>query len=187
MQLKNIIKTALFTAIIAVCTLVSIKMPTGVSLTLQTFAIALAGFFLGWRYSAFAVLAYILLGVIGVPVFSNFQAGPQVLFGLTGGFIFGFIPFAMLSGIRFKSRILRIVFSFIGLMICHVLGVAQFAVLYKITFWKSFIMVSVPYLIKDFASVVLAYLIAFAVEKRCPQVMVGIKTEDNNVTPNTAA
>ena len=81
----------MFTAVLAVLSILQIPMPTGVPITLQTFAMALCGYVLGWQSGVAATLLYIVLGTVGVPIFAGMSAGPGVLFGYTGGFIFGFI------------------------------------------------------------------------------------------------
>ena len=75
------------TAIIAVLSQITIPLPTHVPVTLQTFAVALAGYFLGWKGGAVSALVYGLLGAIGVPVFAGWSGGFSVIVGYTGGFI----------------------------------------------------------------------------------------------------
>ena len=88
---KTIVTVGMFTAVLAVLSILQIPMPTGVPITLQTFAMALCGYVLGWQLGISATLLYIVLGTVGVPIFAGMSAGPGVLFGYTGGFIFGFI------------------------------------------------------------------------------------------------
>ena len=88
---KTIVTVGMFTAVLAVLSILQIPMPTGVPITLQTFAMALCGYVLGWQSGVAATLLYIVLGTVGVPIFAGMSAGPGVLFGYTGGFIFGFI------------------------------------------------------------------------------------------------
>ena len=92
----TIVSIGLFTAIICVLSQIAIPLPTNVPITLQTFAIALAGYFLGWAKGTVSVIVYIFLGGVGVPVFANWKGGFGVLTGNTGGFIWGFILFALL-------------------------------------------------------------------------------------------
>ena len=68
-------------------------------------------------------------------------------------------------GMRLSRRPLAPVLGFVGLMLCHCAGAAQYAILSEITFAQSFLAVSVPFLIKDFASVTLAFLIALRLNK----------------------
>lgn len=132
-----------------------------------TFAMALCGYVLGWQLGISATLLYIVLGTVGVPIFAGMSAGPGVLFGYTGGFIFGFIFLTLLCGISVhrKNAAVKIVLGLAGLIICHLLGAIQYAVLAKITLGASLVAVSLPYLVKDVISVVGAYLVAIAVRK----------------------
>ena len=132
---KTIVTVGMFTAVLAVLSILQIPMPTGVPITLQTFAMALCGYVLGWQLGISATLLYIVLGTVGVPIFAGMSAGPGVLFGYTGGFIFGFIFLTLLCGISVhrKNAAVKIVLGLAGLIICHLLGAIQYAVLAKIT------------------------------------------------------
>ena len=87
--------------------------------------------------------------------------------GAVGGFIFGFIFLTLLCGIsvRRKNPAVKIILGVIGLLICHLLGAVQYAVLAHITIGASLVAVSLPYIVKDVISVVGAYLVAIAVRK----------------------
>lgn len=89
---KKMVYTALFAALIAVLSQISIPLPSGVPITLQTFAVAFAGFFLGRKYGLAAVAVYVALGAAGAPVFAGFTGGAYKLVNVTGGFIWGFSP-----------------------------------------------------------------------------------------------
>lgn len=97
--IRDICFISIFTAIIAVCAQLSIPMPMGVPFTMQTFAIPLAGVILGAKRGTLSVIVYILLGIIGVPVFAGFKGGFGVLFGATGGYIITFPLMALFAGI----------------------------------------------------------------------------------------
>ena len=128
---------------------------------------AIEQYVLGWQLGISATLLSIVLGPVGVPIFAGMSAGPGVLFGYTGGFIFGFIFLTLLCGISVhrKNAAVKIVLGLAGLIICHLLGAIQYAVLAKITLGASLVAVSLPYLVKDVISVVGAYLVAIAVRK----------------------
>ena len=100
---KKLVYTAVFAAITACLAQITIPMPSGVPITLQTFAVAFAGFFLGAKCGLAAVGIYILLGAAGAPVFSGFTGGAPHLIGLTGGFVWGFLP-CRLWRLRGRSR-----------------------------------------------------------------------------------
>lgn len=165
---KTIVEIAMFTAILAILSQVSIPMPSGVPITLQTFAVALIGVVLAWKFGAVSVIVYILLGAIGVPVFAGFSGGAQVLVNYTGGFIWGFIFMAALCGVGsvMKNKVLGFVVGMAGLAICHLLGVLQFMVVMGMGFGESFALVSAPYLIKDVISVILAFVVGGQIRKR---------------------
>ena len=86
--------TALFTVLLAVCAWITV--PLTVPFTLQTFGVFAALGTLGGRRGTYAVAAYLLLGLAGLPVFSGFRGGPGVLLGTTGGYILGFLASALL-------------------------------------------------------------------------------------------
>ena len=90
LYVKDICYIALFTALIAILAQISIPLPGGVPLTLQTFAVPLAGLVLGSKRGTIATVVYVLLGAVGVPVFSNFTVGLGIVLVLTGGFIVSF-------------------------------------------------------------------------------------------------
>jgi biotin transport system substrate-specific component len=95
---RDICMTGIFTAIMAVMAQISVPMPLGVPMTMQTFAIMLSGVMLGAKGGFFSTLAYVLLGAAGVPVFANFTGGMGIILGPTGGFIVSFPIFALLIG-----------------------------------------------------------------------------------------
>ncbi|MBQ8515196.1 MAG: biotin transporter BioY [Ruminococcus sp.] len=163
---RNITKTALFTAVLCVSSLLSIPLPSGMPLTLQTFAVALAGFVLGWREAAASVGVYLTLGAVGLPVFSGFSSGFARLFGLTGGYLWGFLFLAAACGaVPRTKRLLSIGTALLGLALCHLLGTAQFALVSGASPAAAFLMASAPYMIKDVLSVLGAFLLAAVLEK----------------------
>ena len=165
---RSIVAVGVFAAVIAVLSQISIPMPSQVPVTLQTFAIALAGYVLGWKRGLGAVVIYVLLGAVGVPVFANFTAGFQILMGPTGGFIFGFFGMAVLCGIggKQKNKPLAILLSLSGLAVCHLAGALQFSMITSTSIGQALLIASVPYLIKDVISLVIAYVAGTILRKR---------------------
>lgn len=164
---KSVVMTGMFVAVLAVLSQLAIPMPSGVPVTLQTFAVALTAYVLGWKMGTAATFVYILLGAVGVPVFANFSGGFDKLVGMTGGFIWGFIFMVILCGLGFrqKNKVLLVVLSGAGLAICHLLGIFQFMAVMDMDFAPAALAVSVPYLVKDVVSVAAAYVIALAVRR----------------------
>ena len=104
MSVRDICYAGLFAAVIAVMAQISIPMPMGVPMTMQTFAITLAAVVLGSKLSAIATLVYLLLGAVGVPVLANFSGGIDKFVGPTGGFLISFPIMAYIIGLGVEHR-----------------------------------------------------------------------------------
>ena len=147
-RIRDITFVSLCVAVLSVVSQLSI--PTGaVPITLQVLAVSMIGYFLGVKKGLLTVAVYILIGIVGVPVFSGFQGGIGVVLGYTGGFIVGFIPFVLLCGIKCKQIWVRVSFGICGLTICHLLGIVQYMRLSELDFVSALLVVSAPYIIKD--------------------------------------
>jgi biotin transport system substrate-specific component len=146
--MKKMIQAALFCALMVVCSWVALPLP-GVSLTLQTLAVALCGYCLSWKYALAAVSAYLLLGGFGLPVFSGFSGGIGWLLGPSGGFLFGFLALAAACGLPFKRRALRRASGAVGLVVLHLCGAGWFALATHSDFWDALPVCSLPFLVKD--------------------------------------
>ncbi len=165
---KALARAALFCAVTAILAQIAIPMPAGVPVTLQTFAVALCGYCLGASLGTMSITGYLLLGLCGVPVFSALRGGIGVMFGVTGGFLLGFLPFALICGLalRLSSTPARIAVGLLGLAVCHLFGVLQYCALSGTPLAAGFALVSLPYLLKDALSVGAAYLFSVALRRR---------------------
>lgn len=191
LSVRAICLIGMFTALTSVLSILSIPTPWGVPFTLQTFAVALAGFVLA-EYGAVSIFLYVLLGFCGVPVYHGMTSGPAVLFGPTGGFLWGFLIMAFLCGAgvslterrgqerthafrgvvhKKQQRILApVLLGSIGLLVCHLLGTVQFYIVMNrlggsYSLLGAAVMASVPYLLKDLLSVVGAYAVSLAMRR----------------------
>lgn len=144
----------------------------GVAATLQTFAIGFAGFVLGARRGAAMAALYVVMGLI-LPVYSNMTSGPGVLFGPTGGFLFGFIIMAWICGltVKFEHYLAKAALAILGVFACHVLGLLQFVLVMDMDLVGSLIGVSLPYLPKDMLMIALAWMVSQPVRKNLKQIM----------------
>ncbi len=163
----DIVYIAIFAALMAVCSWISI--PMVVPFTLQTLGVFLAVCILGGKRGTIAVLVYILLGAVGLPVFANFKGGPGALLGTTGGYIIGFLFTALvmwaMERIPWKKGFLRIVSMLAGLFVCYAFGTAWFMLVYArdtgaIGVGAALMMCVVPFLIPDVAKIVAAYVLS---------------------------
>lgn len=164
-KIIRIVMVAACTAITASLSQISIPLPSGVPITLQTFAIALCGYLLGMKMGLLSTGLYIAMGAIGLPVFAGFSGSIYSLVGMTGGFIWGFLLLALLCGMGMQtgSKIPAVLLGLVGLLCCHLLGVLQFSLVTARPFADSALLVSLPYMVKDVVSVVLAYGFAAAI------------------------
>lgn len=155
---------ALFAVLIAICSWISI--PMAVPFTLQTFAVFLAVGILGGKRGTLAVVIYILLGAVGVPVFSGFKGGFGVLIGPTGGYILGFILSALVMWLFEKfigtKTVVLAISMVIGLILCYAFGTAWFMVVYSskngapISLMAALSMCVFPFIIPDVIKISLA-------------------------------
>lgn len=99
---KDMAYIGLSVALLAVCSQLCI--PFAVPFTLQTFAVSAIAIILGPGKGTMTVIIYLLLGAVGLPVFSQFKGGLSALIGPTGGFLFGFIPMTLIIGLLLKNR-----------------------------------------------------------------------------------
>lgn len=174
-RLVKYIYAGLFAAVLAVLSQIAIPIPGAVPLTLQTFGVALCAYVLGIKYGSLSYLIYFLLGLFGVPVFSNFTGGFSKLFGTTGGFLIGFFFLALGCGLfsdpsARKNPVFRhalpLLFGILGLLFCHLTGVLQVSMILNTSFAGSFFLVSAPYLVKDLVSIVAAFFLAKLLRRR---------------------
>ena len=123
---------ALFAAIMAVCSWIMI--PATVPFTMQTFGVFLAVGLLGGKRGTISIIVYLLLGAVGLPVFSGFTGGIGHILGPTGGYMVGFIFTALIMWLseRFFGKGTRAlaISMVIGLIICYAFGTAWFMKLF---------------------------------------------------------
>jgi len=103
-NVRDLCFIAIFVAIIAVCAQIAFPLSGGVPVTLQAWAIAFAGVLLGPKKGAIAAVVYVLLGMLGAPVFAQLSGGFGVILRPTGGFLLSFPIMAYLAGIGMRRR-----------------------------------------------------------------------------------
>ena len=165
LRTRDLAYIGVFTALMAVCSWISI--PTTVPFTLQTMAVFLAVGILGGKRGTLAVLAFILLGAVGAPVFAGFT-GPSILLGTTGGYIIGFLFAALLMWAmeRFLGTGLWVlgVSMVLGLLVCYAFGTVWFMVVYPmggeaVGLWTALTWCVFPYVGFDALKIALALVL----------------------------
>lgn len=156
---RRLAYSAMFAALTAVFSWISL--PIGpVPINLALLSVLLCGALLGKKYGLLAILCYILLGAVGVPVFSGFRSGVGTILGATGGYIVGYLPAAVLAGIRVRpgkgAYLRRAGFMALGVVACYALGTAWFMHLTGRTLLDSLTLCVLPFLPGDAAKILLA-------------------------------
>lgn len=159
---KKLAIAALFTAIIATSAWISIPTPMGINLSFSLFGVCLAGFCLGAKASVASVAVYIALGAVGLPVFSQFTGGMGVLFGVSGGFLWGFLLSAYLcaKSKEAQKKPAKNALMILAVFICHITGLIQYCIVTGNGIFIAFLSISLPFLLKDIFLVYLALFVA---------------------------
>ena len=173
LSITSMIYIALMAVIITICSWISIPGP--VPFTLQTFAVFTALLLLGTRDGLISIVVYLLLGAVGVPVFSGFSGGIGHLLGPTGGYLIGFIVMGFVFGIvrHFIKHPLAsaITASILGLAACYAFGTVWFVIVYTqtktaITFGAALSLCVIPFIIPDAIKMALAIILSARVRSR---------------------
>jgi biotin transport system substrate-specific component len=161
---------SLFGALTAVGAYIIIPLPP-VPITLQTLFLGLAGTLLGARLGALSQVVYLLLGILGLPVFAGGKAGLGVLFGPTGGYLIGFVAAAFVIG-KLAALKTRPGFAWIclslaaGAMVIYALGIFQLSLVARLTAVKAMAVGVLPFLPGDGIKIVLTAMIALKLRGR---------------------
>ena len=165
---KSLVLTALFAALTAV--LAQLQLPLGpVPFNLAVLGAYLAGMMLEPLWAAVSMLVYMLLGLIGVPVFAGFTGGPAILFGKTGGYVLGYLFIALLTSLavrRGKNVFAAALGMLAGLLVCYALGTAWFMALTGTDLAQSLLWCVWPFVVPDVCKAVCAYVVGSLVNVR---------------------
>jgi len=170
MSTRGMIYASLFGALTAMGALISIPLQP-VPVTLQTMFLYLAGSLLGGSLGALSQVIYVILGAIGLPVFSGGKAGLGVFLGPTGGYLVGFIAAAFVTGKIGRSRpdagLLWLVFAMLaGTAVVYALGVLQLVLVGKLPLGKAAAVGVLPFLPGDALKIAAASVITLKVRDR---------------------
>ena len=165
---KELVISSLFSSITAILAQISIPI-LEVSFTMQVFIVALCGLVLGSRLGFISQIIYILLGIIGLPVFTNFRGGVGVLLGPTGGFILSFPIMSSVVGYfceKFKSTLVIMFGMISSLLISYIMGTLQFCLVTNTDFIKGIIVCVVPFIFLDIVKLSLVVVVGKNISKR---------------------
>lgn len=160
--------TAVMTAV--TCVLAPMAIPIGpVPISLTNLAIYISLYLLGWKRGTVSYLVYVLIGAVGVPVFSGFSGGFGKLMGPTGGYIVGFLPMAVIAGLvidKSRSRALQLAAMILGTAVCYALGTAWFCVITESTVGAALGLCVFPFIPGDLAKMAVAMILGPTIRNR---------------------
>lgn len=163
----DMVYIALSAVLIAICSWISI--PTTVPFTMQTFAIFCILSMFGGKRGLAAIILYLILGAIGIPVFAQFTSGIGIILGSTGGYMVGFIFIALIYqliiGIFGKKIWTEVSAMVLGLLVCYAFGTAWYMFVYTHDTGNIGILTAlgwcvVPFIIPDLIKIGIAVLVA---------------------------
>ena len=159
LTVKNMVQCGICAALLAISAWLSIPMPQ-VSFTMQSFAVFFALGLLGGRRGCISIGIYLLMGAVGLPVFSGFRGGLGVLLGVTGGYIWGFLLAGLLywavTSLLGKRLHIRLIAMILGMAVCYGCGTAWYLHAYGGSIGPVLATCVVPYLLPDGVKIGLA-------------------------------
>lgn len=153
------------------CVLAPLSISAGpIPFTIATLAVYLCTAVTGMRRGTLSVLLYILIGAVGVPVFSGFEGGIQKLIGLTGGYLAGYVLCALAAGFfidRFpKTWWVYPLAMVLGTMLLYLLGTVWYLIVGHSPLWAALTACVFPFIPFDLLKIALATAVGYPVRQR---------------------
>ena len=166
----EIVLVGLAAALMSIAGPLSVPIPfTPVPISLTTLAIYIGAFILEWKLCGLSTLIYLLLGTVGLPVFSGFTGGLSKLAGPTGGYLIGFILTAVICGFfcnKFSKIYMYIIGMVLGLAIAYLFGTIWFMIQQGTGLVASLTMCVIPFLPGDALKIVIAAILGPILKKQ---------------------
>jgi biotin transport system substrate-specific component len=165
---RDLVQIALFAAIL--CIVAPFSIPIGdVPISLTNLIIYFSVYLIGWKRGTASYIIYMLLGAVGLPVFSGHTGGIAKLVGPTGGYIIGFILMAIISGIvieKFNNIAVRALGMLAGLIVTYLFGTVWLAIGLGRGFTEALAIGVLPFIVVDIAKIVVVALVGQPVRNR---------------------
>ncbi|SEW37235.1 biotin transporter BioY [[Clostridium] fimetarium] len=168
----SIYKIALIGVMTAIiCIIGPFSIPIGlVPISLTNLIILITVIILGWKMGTISCLIYLLIGYVGIPVFSGFRGGPDRLFGPTGGYLIGFVFLAIISGIfidKFRGKIyMYVIGMLLGTVVLYAFGTVWFAYQQNVSFHAAAVICVIPFIPLDIVKIACAVIIGPIIRKQ---------------------
>ena len=142
------------------CILAPMSIPIGpVPISFTNLAIYLSLYLLGWKKGTISYLIYLLIGLVGLPVFSGF----------TGGYIIGFIVMAVIAGLfidNCRKPWIQLIGMIVGTIVCYLFGTVWFCIVAGYTFQAALAVCVIPFIPADLVKMIIAMIIGPMIKKR---------------------
>ena len=168
----SIYKIALIGVMTAIiCIIGPFSIPIGlVPISLTNLIILITVIILGWKMGTISCFIYLLIGYVGMPVFSGFRGGPDRLFGPTGGYLIGFVFLAIISGIfidKFRGKIyMYVIGMLLGTVVLYAFGTVWFAYQQNLSFHAAAVICVIPFIPLDIVKIACAVIIGPIIRKQ---------------------
>ncbi len=166
MTVRNLSRCALFVAALGICSWLAVPVPP-VPFTLQSLALFLCLLLLGGKFGSVVCAVYLLLGCVGVPVFSGFRGGVGAILGPTGGYLAGFLVCALfywlITGCLGNRLQIKLAALSLGWLLCYGFGTVWLLLYYPqsaLSFWAAISQYVLPFLLPDAVKLALALLLS---------------------------
>ncbi len=171
MRVEKMARSALFAALLSICAWLAVPVGDGF-ITLQTLGVFLCLGLLGGKWGTISICLYLLLGAVGLPVFSGFRGGLGAILDATGGYILGFLftggMYWLLTALLGSGRWVKLTAWVLGLSLCYLFGSVWYWYFYLGqggTFLLVLLKCVVPYLLPDGIKLVMAFFLTEKLER----------------------
>lgn len=151
-----------------ICVLGPLSVPIGpIPVSLTPFAVFLTAYLLGKKDGTIAYFIYMLIGLVGVPVFSGFTGGPQKLFGPTGGYLLSFTIMAFITGFfieKFQKPVIHFLGCLLALAISYTIGTLWLAVQAHMSIGAAVAAAVLPFIGFDIIKIIAALIAGKAIK-----------------------
>lgn len=167
-KIHKLTLSGLLLAVLIICSQITIPLPI-VPLTLQTFAVGLIASMLSPLYAVEVIIAYLILGAVGLPVFAGFAGGAAVFASPTAGYLYSFVVYALITSLYLKLRGHKpmdlVVANVFGATLSLIIGSLWMVPVLDMTVKTALMTGLVPFVIPAVVKIVLVVLIAVRLEK----------------------
>ncbi len=173
-RVRSIVRISLAAAILCILAPISIPIPfTSIPVSLTILILCLLCYLVGYKTTLIAYIVYFILGIVGLPVFSNFSGGLAKIAGPTGGYIIGFFFLIIIAGPciekangRYKIIVIPIIGMLLGVIISYLFGAIWYVLSLKTSIWAALTICVFPFIPFDIIKIILCAAIGNPLRKR---------------------